>query len=59
MNSLSRFTDIRWTVQQTLQVIVSGGLTAPETLNYFPPPGAPRDRVAGLGTGANADPEGR
>ncbi len=29
-------TDIEWTVNQTLQAIVSGGITAPDSIHYFP-----------------------
>jgi len=29
-------TEIQWTVDQTLQAILTGGLTAPSTIGYFP-----------------------
>ncbi len=32
-------TDISWTLNQSLQAIVSGGITSPETIGYFPEPG--------------------
>ena len=28
-------TDVDWTVNETIQVILSGGLTSPETIRYF------------------------
>lgn len=39
-------TDIAWTVNQTLQAIVSGGITSPPTIGYFPP-AAPRPAASG------------
>lgn len=40
-------TEIDWTIDQTLQAILTGGLTAPATIAYFPNPGgAPRPPVA-------------
>lgn len=29
-------TDVAWSMNQTLQVILSGGITAPPTISYFP-----------------------
>lgn len=46
-------TDVDWSVNQTLQAILSGGITAPTTLHYFgglPP---------GTGAGPIVDPRGR
>lgn len=32
-------TDLDWTMNQTLQVIISGGITSPTAIRYFPPAG--------------------
>ncbi|MGE3803398.1 MAG: DUF502 domain-containing protein [Gemmataceae bacterium] len=40
-------TELNWTAEQTLQTIISGGLTVPAEVQYFvPPPAAPEDPVA-------------
>lgn len=36
-------TDLDWSVNQTLQAIVSGGITAPHTIRYFPDGSPPLD----------------
>lgn len=37
-------TDLNWTVNQTLQAIVTGGITSPSSISYFPPSPAHSDR---------------
>jgi uncharacterized membrane protein len=59
-------TDLDWTVNETLQAILSGGITAPETLHYFgglpPAPSGPivdtRGRPIGHGGAAEKAPLG-
>jgi uncharacterized membrane protein len=59
-------TNIAWNVNETLQAILSGGLTAPETIHYFEglsaplPPGGPIvDARGNVLTTAAPDQEGR
>ena len=40
-------TDVSWSLNQALQAIVSGGITAPTTIEYFAAPGQERGPVLG------------
>ncbi len=39
-------TDLNWSLEETIQAVVSFGLTAPEQVQYFPPNGASTARLA-------------
>lgn len=52
-----RVVDVDWTVNQTLQAILSGGITTPPTLSRFDPPGSSDGPLTG-GPGAGVAPAG-